>query len=273
MTINLCVYSDERFENPRKALVNLAKKTRIFNQIFEYDRDWLESTRFFLENQKVLQERTRGDGWCLWKPYVILESLEKVADDEVVLYMDATDTFIPNLSNFLKNFFKDKDILLSLMGENPNYKFCKRDVFIKMCCDSPKYWNSKQLEAGIIGVKNTQKGKNFIREYLNFCKDPDIITDSPNLLGENFSDFVRHASDQAVLTILGEKNSILPSKDIRHFVECNMWECLTLWDNKADGKKEFDRKVHRVYNDLIKCNEDDWELWEENYLKIICPDA
>ena len=270
MLINLCVYSDEKFQTPRKALVNLAKKSGIFKEVFEYDRQWLEGTQFFSDNTSVLQDRRKGDGWCLWKPYVILESLKRINQDEILLYMDATDTFVPSIGKFLENFFSGKDILLSLIGENPNFKYCKRDAFIKMSCDSPKYWNSKQLEAGIIGVKNNEGGRNFISEYLDFCKDPVIIVDSPNSLGQNIWGFVRHMYDQAVLTNVGEKYSIVPSKDIRYFVECNMWECLNFWE---DGESEFTRKVHRVYNDLIKCDKDDWELWEENYLKIICPDA
>lgn len=270
MVINLCVYSDEKFEIPRKALVNLAKKSEIFKEVFEYDRQWLESTQFFSDNKSILEDRRKGDGWCLWKPFVILESLNRIGEGEIVFYMDATDTFVPTLGKFLKSFFHNKDILLSLMGENPNFKFCKRDAFIKMNCDLPRYWNSKQLEAGIIGVKNNQVGRNFISEYLEFCKDPIIIVDSPNVLGQNIWGYVRHMYDQAILTNVGEKNSIVPTKEIRYFVECNMWECLNYWE---DGKSEFARKVHRVYNDLIKGNEEEWKLWEENYLKIIYPDA
>jgi len=267
MTINLCVYSDENFETPRKALVNLGEKSRIFGRVFEYDRKWLESTDFFEENKQILSDRRKGDGWCLWKPFVISESLKQMGPDDILLYMDATDTFIPKIGLYLRKYFSDHDILLSLMGENPNFKYCKRDTFIKMNCDSPRFWNSKQLEAGIIAVKNNGVGRNFISEYLEYCKDPQILIDSPNTLGPNIIGFVRHMYDQAVLTILGERHSVMPSKEIRNFVECNMWECLNFWEG---GKREFDRKIGRVC-DLMLDNLKDSEFWKKNYLKMIYP--
>ena len=53
MKISLCLYSDEKFEIPRKALVNLANSCNLFSKVFEYDRSWLESTEFYLENKEI----------------------------------------------------------------------------------------------------------------------------------------------------------------------------------------------------------------------------
>ena len=271
MKINLCVYSDQKFEPARKALVHLAERSECFEQIFEYDRNWLESTPFYSANNEILDDRAKGDGWCLWKPYVIMESLEKTNSDDVVLYMDSTDTFVPTIKKFLENYFTNKDVLVSQMGENPNYKYCKRDAFVKMGCDSHKFWTSVQLEAGITAVKNNQVGRDFIGEYLQWCQDPIVIKDSPNSLGlANFPGYVRHMYDQAVLTILKEKHGLVPSRDIRYFVECNMWECLKFWEN---GQHEFNRKVHRVCNDLLGNKKLECQFWQENYLLKLNPDA
>jgi hypothetical protein len=38
MKIYFIAYSNEKYAKPRKALVNLAKKSKIFEKIFEYDR-------------------------------------------------------------------------------------------------------------------------------------------------------------------------------------------------------------------------------------------
>ena len=103
MKLNLCLYSNDKFEIPRKALVNLAEKTKIFDNIFGYNREWLENTDFYRENLEILDPiNTKGDGWFLWKPYVILESLKRINEDDVLIYMDSSDTFFNDFGYFLK---------------------------------------------------------------------------------------------------------------------------------------------------------------------------
>jgi hypothetical protein len=125
MKLNLCLYSNDKFEIPRKALVNLAEKTKIFDNIFGYNREWLENTDFYRENLEILDPiNTKGDGWFLWKPYVILESLKRINEDDVLIYMDSSDTFFNDFGYFLKSYFESNDILL-VKGGGPNKKYTK----------------------------------------------------------------------------------------------------------------------------------------------------
>jgi len=270
MNLYFCLYSNEKYEKPRKALCNLAKSSNIFKGIFEYDRKWLESTEFYAENNDVLNPDSKGDGWCLWKPYVILTSLDKIKEGDILLYMDSTDTFSPRIKDFLNSHFQNNDLLFCLMGDSPNKDYTKRDAFYYMGCDSEKYWESKQLEAGIIGIKKTERTISIMKEYLGYCKDPRIIKDGVNTCGlDNFPAFVDHKYDQSVLTNLKTKYSIEPSKEVRYYVECNIWEALKFWDNTG---YEFNRKINRIYSDVFERNPDLFLFWEKNYLKNLLKD-
>jgi hypothetical protein len=258
MNFYFCLYSNRNYEIPRKALRNLAEKSGIFNSIFEYDREWLEKTDLYLENINIFDSNSRGDGWCLWKPYVILESLKKIKKGEILLYMDSTDTFSPSLNCFLRSHFVNNDFLLCQFGESPNKNYTKRDTFFYMGCDSQKYWNSIQLEAGVIGIRKNDYTISIISEYLEFCKDERILKDGPNLCGlNNFSSYIDHRYDQSVLTNLKTKYSIVPSTEIRNHVECNIWESM-----KYQNIDEFERKISIMKN---KCGQyfNDWKF---NYL-------
>jgi hypothetical protein len=259
MNFYFCLYSNKKYQKPRKALSNLAKESKIFENTFEYDREWLEKTYFFEKNSDVLGDTSRGDGWWLWKPYVILKTLEKIQDGDVVFYMDSTDTFSPSLKNFLENYFHNNDILLCQIGESPNKNYTRRDTFYYMGCDTEKYWNTIQLEAGIIGVKKTNRTIKIMEEYLNFCSDPRIIKDGPNLCGlPNFPTFIDHRHDQSILSNIKAKYDITASKSIRDHVECNIWESLKYWENL----KEFERKLEIMED---RCG-DDFDSWKKNYL-------
>lgn len=259
---HFCAYSNKKYEKSRKSLINLAGASGIFSKIFEYDRDWLESTDFYNENLEILADpNSKGDGWCLWKPYIILESLKNIKDGEILLYMDSSDTFFGQFKNFLDLHFSKNDLLIVGGGENPNGNYTKRDTFVFTNCDSLKYWKSLQIEAGIIGIKKSRRTIKFIEEYLNFCKDPRILKNSPNVSGRsNLPQYIDHRYDQSVLSILVAKYKIIPSSTVRDFVECNIWESLHYWGNPS----EYYRKKQRIIG-LIGKNYENFYLWIREY--------
>jgi hypothetical protein len=268
MNIHLCVYSNGKYEVPRKALINLAESSKIFESIFEYDREWLEKTQFYLDNLQILGDlESKGDGWCLWKPFVMLESMGKIPTGDVLLYMDSSDTFFGNFESFLYTYFRENDILLT-RGGNTNSKFTRRDTFFYMGCDSPVYWNSPQVEAGVIGMKKCEKSLNFLEEYLGYCRDPRIIMGGGNQCGlNNLPDYMDHRYDQSVLGILGIKNKIEPTDKIRPYIECNIWEAITQDPNGLQDK------IRSIVGNVIHNhrNSDPLHEWGRNYLPGLIP--
>lgn len=266
MNIHLCVYSNAKYKVPRKALINLAESSGIFESIFEYDREWLEKTQFYSENTQILEDQeSKGDGWCLWKPFVILESMKKIQTGDVLLYMDSSDTFFGDFGNFLRNYFRENDILLT-RGGNKNSEFTRRDTFFYMGCDRPEYWNHSQVEAGVIGIKKCEKSLNFLEEYLRYCRDPRIIMGGKNECGlENLPGYIDHRYDQSVLSILGIKNKIEPTDRIRPYIECNIWEAIT---QESHG---LQNKINSISENIIsnRGSEDILSDWRINYLSVL----
>ena len=148
-------YSDEKFDFHRKELNSQAEKT--FDGVYTYDRDWLIKTKFYLENRHILDQKT-GAGFCLWKPYIILETLNKINDDDVIFYLDSADIFSDGLVNFLKQYFTTtKENIILTAGGYPQKDWTRRDCFVLMECDENKYHNQIQIEAGIIALKKCDK--------------------------------------------------------------------------------------------------------------------
>lgn len=268
MNIHLCVYSNKKYEIPRKALIHLAESSGIFESILEYDREWLEKNQFYLDNNQILGDsESKGDGWCLWKPFVMIESMGKIPAGDVLLYMDSSDTFFGDFGNFLHSYFKENDILLT-QGGNKNFQFTRRDTFFYMGCDSPEYWNSIQVEAGIIGMKKCKKSMDFLEEYLEYCRDHRIIMGGKNHCElENLPGYIDHRYDQSVLSILGVKNKIKATDRIRSYVECNIWEAITQESNGLQNK------IGSVIGNVIFGPDGTNILsrWKINYLYFLFP--
>jgi hypothetical protein len=176
--------------------------------------------------------------------------------------MDSSDTFFGDFDNFLHAYFEENDILLT-RGGNTNSKFTRRDTFFYMGCDRPIYWNSPQVEAGVIGMKKCEKSLIFLEEYLRYCRDPRIIMGGKNECGlNNFPDYVDHRYDQSVLSILGIKNKIQPTDKIRPYIECNLWEAIT---QEPNGLQD---KIGSIVSNVILNHQSGDSLfeWKVNYL-------
>lgn len=219
METNFITYSDSHYKDKQIILNGLGQEE--FNVVRSYDREWLITTDFYNDNKKILDEK-RGAGYWLWKPYIILDVLNKIEFNDIIFYLDCGDTFTSGLNSALVNHFKNDDALLTFGGHNLQSTYTKRDCFIKMDCDDPSYHNHIQLEAGIVAFKKTPRIMTVVKEWLNYCRDEEILTDLPNRHGINLPDFIDHRHDQSVLTNLAIKYGLSINRNLRKYVTCNV---------------------------------------------------
>ena len=220
-------FANLKFQHLQQRVKQDIESDNIFDETRLYTMDWLRTTDFYLENKKILDQE-RYAGWCLWKPYIILENLKKLQDDEILVYMDVGDQPYKGISRFVINWLKDNEILITT-GGNCNKSYTKRDTLVFMGCNTEDYWNAPQVEAGFIALKKNEFSLKLIKEWLNYCKDERILTDIPNVGGyDNFEEFVDVRADQGPLSILTKKYGI---KTTNEFARGDKPEnCLVKWN-------------------------------------------
>ena len=59
-----------------------------FDHAHAWDASIYAETEFESRNQSLLKEK-RGAGYWVWKPWIIRRALEKIRNDDVLLYSDA----------------------------------------------------------------------------------------------------------------------------------------------------------------------------------------
>jgi len=58
--------------------------------------------------------------------------------------------------------------------------------------DSEKYWNANQIWTPVMGFSKNES--NLVNDYLEYCKDPRIVTELPNECGlSNLDGFREHS--------------------------------------------------------------------------------
>ncbi len=181
----------------------------------------IQGTRFFRDNQDLL-EASRGCGYWLWKPFIILQTLAMVPEGEYVLYHDIGREFREgdssrggdaNVGNVIELPVKP---IVQWAEENggifpgvniPHYgpasQWTKRDCFVGMNCDEERYWNFPLVQAGYNAWKNTPKVREFVETWLTLCSQRELISDDDNVLGQpNLDGFREHRHDQSILSNL-----------------------------------------------------------------------
>lgn len=202
MNWHLVTFADEKFKDKQDALCKQAESLG-FNT-HAYTHEWLKQTHFYKENKYILEQK-RGLGYWLWKPYIILETMNKVNDDDIIFYIDCGDLFFPEvdgqkMTDVIESLLRYNNCLFISYG-NTNKTWTKKDCFVYMDCDYEGCWNAPQLEAGVSYWKVNLKSKEIVQEWLDYCKDHRILTDSENVCGlENDPSFIDHRHDQSVLT-------------------------------------------------------------------------
>jgi hypothetical protein len=207
MKVVLTNLSNSAFQESRFRLNNSARRFGI-EQINSYDFDDIKPTPFYARNKEILDIPT-GAGCWLWKPYIILETLNSLDDGDVVVYADSGLEFIAPIDKLIDICKLHQPLLLFANGNLPNSMWTKRDCFVLMNCDNKKYWRSIQSDGAFALFRKCPETIQFVQEWLQYGTDKRIITDMPNTLGKrNLPDFVEHRRDQSILSLLAVRHQV-----------------------------------------------------------------
>jgi hypothetical protein len=222
MRLHFIDYANAKFSSIQAAQLRCAQQTGTFDTVYGYTREWLESTAYYMSNRDIL-DRPRGGGYWAWKPFIILDALRRTAPGDVVVYMDAGDRFtrLDMLRDFILHSLLQADFGLRMQGEF-NGRMTKRDCFVRMGCDTERYWNAKQPEAGFLVMRAGSTVWNIVAEWLDWCRDSHVLTDDPNICGlPNRPDFIDHRHDQSILTNLITKYGVSIDQWMHYCVDTN----------------------------------------------------
>jgi hypothetical protein len=218
MTCVLVTYADAKYQPRQRQLADKAAANGMAS--ISYTREQIEQTKFYQDHRHIL-DQPRGNGYWLWKPYIILDAMNQVNDDDVIFYQDCGDDFDPDTVKNIK-LQPGQPCLLVNANMHPHTWWCKRDCFHYMDCDNETYYNTYQTEAGVNFWSNNSNSRNIAGTWLQYCTDVRLISDDPNTCGlDNLPEFIDHRHDQAILHNLSIKYQLPVDREIWQRFEWN----------------------------------------------------
>jgi len=210
----LVTYASRRFRRSQQRLITSARRFGL--EVRPWDHPMLAKTDFYRQRRPIL-DLPRGNGYWIWKPFIIQQELNQLAEDDILIYCDAGVEIVADLSPLVELALDDRDLLLfagdvDLTGSGVGDTcgaWTKRDCFVLMNADEPLYHEAHMLDASFLVLRNRGITPELVRQWQQYCSRAEVVTDQPNVCGlPNLPGFIDHRHDQSVLSLLAVRHGV-----------------------------------------------------------------
>jgi hypothetical protein len=220
-----CTFADSRMKDSLTRIKKQAEEMNFFDEIQINDEDNLDANfREYFKDKLI--KGSRGYGYWVWKPQIILQALEKMNDGDILLYSDVGCHLNKNGIERLKYYFdrtnesetgllvfqeckKIENNNLEHSNNNLERKYTKGDIFDHFKVrDKEEIYNTGIIAATTFIIKKCENSQKIIKEWLDIFKTNfNLIDDSPSQ-SDNLEGFIENRHDQSIFSILCKLNNV-----------------------------------------------------------------
>ena len=199
------------YHNAVKRICGEAKSFDVFDDIIGYtEEDLMSDHSFWGKHQHFIQSNAeRGYGYWLWKPYVTKKTLDKMNDNDILVYADAGCFMNKDGKARLLEYF---DILnanetignISFQMDHLEELFTKMDIFDYYDANNPSITKTGQIVGGIFVLRKCQHTTELIDKWYDGCSQYHFIDDSVGRL-PNIPSYIVARNDQSIFSVVRKK--------------------------------------------------------------------
>ncbi|MDI9314004.1 MAG: hypothetical protein QM529_04945 [Hydrotalea sp.] len=199
-------------------IVAEATASGYFDRVLGFSENDLDK-KFWAKHQEFILSHPRGFGYWLWRPQLVLQTLAKIDDGDMVVFADAGCTINAGaaakkrMADYIDIVKKSKSGILSFQIKQLEKHWTKNDLLLALKADD-KIKNSGQLLGGVWLLKKCAASMAVVREWRRIAEsDYHLIDDSPSR-SKNDAGFCEHRHDQSIFSILRKQigTEILPNE-------------------------------------------------------------
>jgi len=183
---------------------------RIFKTVNIYNENHLmrEHQDFWSSHKNHIQQNRRGYGYWIWKSFLVKHVMNQVAENDVVLWIDAGCQFntaaLPRFREYI-DITRNSGICCFDV-KLPEYQWTKTDTAMRIVGDKSSHMNTGQLITTAVFFLNNNINKRIVQEWQDICCENSYhyLTDAPSIT-PNALGFNEHRHDQSILSLLIKK--------------------------------------------------------------------
>jgi hypothetical protein len=211
--IHFVTFGDsQKFQKCLNVITQEATSSKLFDYVHSYNETNLNKD--FLNKHLSFMKRSRGFGYWLWKPQIILQTFDKMNNGDILIYADSGCQINKEGKQRLQEYIE--------LVNNSNYDNLSFELTYDLtnnstCCSHlEKTWTkgdllnffpinkqSPQLMATAFIIKKSEFSINLVKEWLSLCEQNNyhLINDSPSSI-PNEPGFIEHRHDQSLWSVL-----------------------------------------------------------------------
>lgn len=215
-------FADSRMVKALDRIKAQAEAMNYFDEIIICTETHLDD-EFRAKWNHILQPHVRGYGYWIWKPYVVLKTLESIPDNSVLLYCDAGCHLNPKAKQRLQYYFDELNTsslkikafpALSSHIDTNEKRWTKGDIFDYFRCRNNKdITHTQQLAAGHIFCTKNNENIQFFKEWLSVWEKKISLLDDSKSKSRNLPGFIENRHDQSVFSVLYKLHGGTPLPD------------------------------------------------------------
>ncbi|WP_272675748.1 hypothetical protein [Providencia sp. PROV146] len=203
-------YSNKKYNRQRRICTFTAYLFGKFDAIYSCTPKDV-NIKFYNENIQILSQE-RGNGYWLWKPYLILEKLHSMNTGDILMYCDSGCVLIKNPTELIELTEKYNQDIIGFELSLIEHQWSKKELTDYMNSDDDDL-NSPQIITTVFIVKKSEKSMAFFEEFLELSKNEILLTDKHIPEYIQHADYITHRHDQSIFSLLYKKYKLIPFKD------------------------------------------------------------
>jgi len=204
----------EYYEAGNRLLVQ-ARNLNVFNHMKLYtDQDLKNDNYFWKKHSNFIETNPRGYGYWLWKPYIIKQTMDKMKNGDILLYLDCGCELNIKKKEMIEHFLgmiKNEHIIGTRVCIEKQYN--KMDLIEKLNMYDDKYLNTPQHQAGALLFLVCDKTRNLVKQWYELGSDYHNIDDGPSIR-KNLDCFREHRHDQSIFSLLTKKYDLFSQRSL-----------------------------------------------------------
>ena len=208
-------YAGDNFRRRQRINAYTAIANGRLDRCIIYPADDLD--RDFAHRNRYLLSMSRGVGLWLWKPYIILDALQRAEEGDAIIYCVSGSEILQDLAPLVEVCSGLKHGVLGFeLGTGFSERcWTKRDTFVVMDCDRPRFHDTPQMKGGNLVFVKCALSIDFVRQWLSLVCQVRLVSDLPSVCDEpEFSDFRAHRHDQSIFSLLYKKHGYRSCSDM-----------------------------------------------------------
>lgn len=211
------------FKNAKERLCSEAKRVGWFKSVKGFSPT--ELTVEFRQKFKDILACPRGGGYWIWKYDIIQQTLQTMADGDVLVYLDAGCTINPHGKKRFDEYIHmldDEHPIVSFQTSHLEYQYTTRQIFEYLgVTEREDITRTGQIVGGILVMKKTQKMMDMLDIWGKALDDdPLLFTDHYNAQNKvRRNGFIDNRHEQSVFSVIRKKYGTVLLKDETWFVK------------------------------------------------------